>query len=403
MVTRALNFVNGTYVPTGSLMIDIRTKTVGRIKKASGIGVSQRGSVDRLRELKMMIKDLDSQRDLVRLGLIKDGRVSLLDAFEDYKKGRLHFIEADANTPLIGEYTKWIEKSSASAMTKRNRHGILRRLQTLDIVDSRTLIRDLPDVVRRLRAWYQGEGKAEMFNQARTNILVFCRHHLGYDDDSIIMKRVTQIGRIKLKSKRPHHPFTTLHDLLELMARINSKRGGNDDPKNPTDYRPWLFFLAVTGLRPTEFFGGKWERDSVTSHLRVHGVKTANASRLIPHVTWLTPQSRSPHGIHQRLEALDPPTPVRVRDLRRTASLWFEASGIPRSRLTYYLGHATRDVTSLYQQRIPSKQELDEDAAKITKWLDEQLALPKGKNKRVWSLRAEKFVDQLLSAPIPKN
>jgi len=230
--------------------------------------------------------------------------------------------------------------------------------------------------LRRLRAWYQGEGKAEMFNQARTNIIVFCRHHLGYDDDSIILKRIVQVGRIKPRTKRAHHPFTTLHDLLELMRRINSTRGGNDDPKNPTDYRQWLFFLAVTGLRPTEFFRGLWERDQPTGHLRVLGVKTKNASRIIPHVTWLTPMIRSPHGLQQRFDGLEPPTPVRARDLRRTASLWFESAGIPRSRLSYYLGHAVRDVTSLYQQRVPSKRELDEDALKITTWIDTQLSSP---------------------------
>lgn len=88
-----------------------------------------------------------------------------------------------------------------------------------------------------------------------------------------------------------------------------------------------------------------------TGHLRINGVKTANASRLVPHVVWLKPALRSPHGLHQRLDALDPPTAVRARDFRRTASIWFEEAGIPRSRLSYYLGHGTRDMTSFYPSR----------------------------------------------------
>lgn len=397
MVTRAVNFIDGKYVATGSIILDIRTKTVGRIKKATGIRVSQRGSNDRLAELKLMIKDLDSQRDLVRLGLIKSGKVHLLDAFEDYRKGRLHFIEADANASLIAEFTKWIAGGSGSEQTKRNRTAILRRLQTLGLVEARTQVRDLPEIVRRLRQRYSGEAKAEMFNQTRTNIIVFCRHHLGYDDDSIILKRVIQVERIKPRSRRAHHPLATLHELLDLMKRINATRGSNANPKTPTDYRHWLFFMAVTGLRPTEFFNGLWERDPVTSHLRIRGVKTANASRLVPHVTWLNPIGRSPHGLHQRLEALDPPTPIRIRDFRRTASLWFEAAGIPRSRLSYYMGHGVRDVTSLYQQRSPTKKELDEDSARVTAWLDQQLALPRERGRRVWSQRADKFVAKLLA------
>jgi hypothetical protein len=137
MVTRAVNLVNGKYVATGSIILDIRTKTVGRIRKATGISVSQRGAVDRVNDLKLMLKDLDSQRDLARLSLIKDGKVHLLDAFEDYKAGRLHFIEADANAPFAKTFTDWIDEASGSAATKRNRRGILNRLRSLGLVDPR--------------------------------------------------------------------------------------------------------------------------------------------------------------------------------------------------------------------------------------------------------------------------
>lgn len=397
MVTRAVNLVDGKYIPTGTIILDIRTKTVGRIRKATGISVSQRGAADRVNDLKLMIKDLDSQRDLARLSLIKDGKVHLLDAYEDYKAGRLHFIEADANAPFAKTFGEWVDEASGSAATKRNRRGILNRLRTLGLVDDATAIRDVPDIVRRLRARYVGEGKAEMFNQCRTNLLVFLRHHVGYDDDSTILKRVTQVERISVKTKRAHHPLPTVHDLLDLMRRVNASRGGNGNPKEPTDYRQWLLFMAVTGLRPTEFFRGAWERDKLTGHLRVLGTKTRSATRLIPHVVWLTPEERSPHGLHQRLEALDPPTAVRARDLRRTASLWMESAGIPRSRLSYYMGHAVRDVTSLYQMKSPTKSELDEDAAKITSWLDEQSRTSRKQAKRVWSPKADRFVATLLA------
>lgn len=381
----------------GSYSVDIVTKTVGRISKASGVFPQQRNAVEMLKDIKLMVKDLDAHRDIERLSLIKAGKIRLLDALVDYQKGRLHFIEANINDPFKKLFTQWVEQGGLSPSTKRNRLGLVKRLESLKMIDATTPVRDIPDVVRRLRAKYQGEAKAEMFNLTRTHILVFLRHHLGYDEESHVFRRVVQVPRIKPTTKRAHHPLRTVHDLFDLINRINSTRGPNEDPKNPTDYRAWLLFLVMTGIRPTEFNRGLWERDKETGHLRIKGVKTANASRIVPHVTWLKPAERSPHGLHQRLEALDPPTSVRARDFRRTASIWFEEAGIPRSRLSYYMGHGTRDMTSLYQSRQPSKAELDADQTKLVDWLFAQKKVPRVKGKRVWSKRAEDFVRELLA------
>ena len=385
------------WVQVGSYTIDIVTKTVGRISKASGLFPQQRNAVEMLKDIKLMVKDLDAHRDAVRLTLIKSGKVRLLDALVDYQKGRLNFIEANINDPFKKLFTQWVDMGGLSPSTNRNRLGLVKRLESLKMIDATTPVRDIPDVMRRLRAKYHGEGKAEMFNQARTHILVFLRHHLGYDEESHVFRRVVQVPRIKPTAKRAHHPLRTVHDLFDLISRINSTRGPNEDPKNPTDYRAWLLFLVMTGIRPTEFNRGLWERDKETGHLRIRGVKTANASRIVPHVTWLAPAERSPHGLHQRLEALDPPTSVRARDFRRTASIWFEEAGIPRSRLSYYMGHGTRDMTSLYQSRQPSKEELDADEKRLIDWLFAQKKVPRVKGKRIWSKRAEDLVRELIT------
>jgi len=384
------------WVQVGSYTIDIVTKTVGRIFKASGVFPQQRNALEMVKDIKLMVKDLDALRDAVRLTLIKSGKVRLLDALVDYQKGRLNFIEANINDPFKTLFTQWVEQSGLSPSTKRNRFGLVKRLETLSMIDADTPVRDIPDVMRRLRAKYASEGKAEMYNQARTHILVFLRHHLGYDEESHVFRRVVQVPRIKPTTKRAHHPLSTVHDLADLVKRINSTRGPNENPDAPTDYRSWLVFLVLTGMRPTEFNRGLWERDKATGHLRIKGVKTANASRLIPHVKWLPPAARSPHGLHQRLEALDPPTPVRARDFRRTASIWFEEAGIPRSRLSYYMGHGTRDMTALYQQREPTKSDLDEDRQRLLDWLSAQSKAPRKKGERIWSSRAEDFVQELI-------
>ncbi len=396
MPSRARARQGDAWVEVGSYTIDVVTKSVGRIYKASGVFPNQRNALETVKDIKLMLKALDAQRDATRLTLIKSGKVRLLDAFIDYQKGRVNFIEAHIHDPFCKLFASWVKQSGLSASTQRNRLGLLKRLESLELIDAKTPIRDLPEVLRRMRARYHGEGKAEAFNQARTHLLVFLRHHLGYDEESHTFRRLVGIQRLKATSRRKHQPLPTVHDLTELLSRVNSTRGSNTTPDAPTDYRSWILFMVLTGIRPTEFSRGLWERDKTTGHLRIKGVKTANATRLIPHVTWLSPCARSPHGLHQRLEALDPPTPVRTRDFRRTASIWFEEAGIPRSRLSYYLGHGTRDMTSLYQSREPTKAELDHDANALKRWLAHQRRTPRATGERIWNPRAEHLVDELL-------
>lgn len=395
MVTRAYNRKNGRLVETGSFILDIRTKTVGRIRKATGIYPKQRGALELFDDVRMMVKDLDRLRDLTRLSLIKSGKVPLLDALADYKRGRLHFIEANANDSFAKTYREWVEQSTRAAATRRTRYATVQRLHSFGFITDDTPIREIPDVLRRFRARYDAEGKAVGFNQIRGCILSFFRKHLAYDDESPILRQALRVPLIKVTRRRDHHPLSSFRELLHLMKSINATKLGDGRGGPPTDYRPWLLFMTLTGLRPTEFFGGLWQRDAATGHLRVTGRKTANAERVIPHVVWLSPIPRSPHGLHQRFEAITPPTLVRARDLRRTASVWFEAAGIPRSRVSYYMGHGAREMTALYQKKKPTQDELDSDRDLLLAWISDQRQSPALKRKRVWSTSAEKFVAEL--------
>jgi len=395
MVTRAYNLKNGRLIETGSFILDIRTKTVGRIRKATGIYPKQRSALEIYEDVRLMVKDLDRSRDLIRLSLIKNGKVPLLEALADYKRGRLHFIEANANDSFVKTYRMWVEQSTRAAATRRTRLAVIQRLTSFGFITEDTAIRDIPDVLRRFRARYDSAGKAVGFNQIRGCIISFFRKHLGYDDDSMILRQTTKVPLIRVTHRRDHHPLSSISELLQLLKSINAKKLGDGRGGPPTDYRPWLLFMALTGLRPTEFFAGLWERDVATGHLRVKGRKTANAERVIPHIVWLTPATRSPHGLHQRFETISPPTPVRARDLRRTASIWYEAAGIPRSRVSYYMGHGAREMTALYQKKKPTQEELDSDRELILAWITSQKSGHSLKRKRVWSASATQFVADL--------
>lgn len=381
--------VNGRWKQVGSYTIDLRTKTVGRLFKSTGVFPETKNALDLVREIKLMVKDLDVQRDERKLGQIKLGKVRLLDALAAYKAGRLNFAEAHAGESLRKSLAHWLKGVSASEYTTKQFAHYLKRLDKLELVRDETTVREIPDIVRRLRVKFSREGKAVYFRSLRQMFISYLKNHLGYDDDSVILKQILRTPLIKARFRREHHPIRSVHDLVDLGKRINTAGRWN---RREVDYKSWVYFMSFTGLRPTEFAKGLWERDQETGHLRVNGTKTLNAKRVIPNVMWLNPESRSLTNLQMRLINLDPPTPVRSRDFRRTAAIWYEQAGVPRSRYSYYLGHGAKDVTGLYEKRTPTKEELDEDKRTLLNWIERQRTTARPKKARVWSPRSATFI-----------
>jgi integrase len=204
---------------------------------------------------------------------------------------------------------------------------------------------------------------------------MFLRDGLSCTIESSLFRQTFAVPTLRAKPRRPHYPLENPSALRDLCARINSTRGPNAAPDQPTDYRRWLVFMALSGLRPTEFFRGLWQLHEPTQHLFVRGTKTANAVRLIPNVFWLDPLTRSETALLQRFDAVCDTFPFRARDLRRTYSIWLEEAQVPRSRIAYYLGHAPRDMTSLYQRREPSRDDLTIDAQRLLQWFTSYVSI----------------------------
>jgi hypothetical protein len=355
------------WAPTGSFLIDLRTKSVGRIAKASGVFPDMRESTELIEQMKLMLRELDTYRDVGKLTQIKLGKVRLLDALAAWKSGRLSFAESYAGDPLLPSMEKWLEQTGISPITVRQYRNYLLRLQKLRIASPASKIRDLPDILRTVRALLAKEQKAVYFGNIRQMTMSYLVNHLGYDSESHVLREVKRVPPIKIKSRREHHPLRSVADLVELGGRVNtSGRWGNRE----VDYKSWIYFMAITGMRPTEFARGLWARDEATGHLRILGTKTRNAVRVIPLITWMAPEKRVLGNLQMRLVHLRPATTVRCRDFRRTAAVWYEQAGVPRSRYSYYLGHGPKDMTALYERRIPSKEELDQDRDTMLRWIE---------------------------------
>lgn len=381
--------VSGKWKQVGSYTVDLRTKTVGRIFKASGVFPHTKNGTDLLREIKLMIKDLDVQRDESKLGQIKLGKVRLLDALAAYKSGRINFAESYAGDPLGKSMRRWLKGVSASEYTRTQFTEYIDRLERLELITKETTIREIPDILRQLRARFLREGKAIYFRSLRQMFISYLKNHLGYDEDSMTLKYVIRTPLFPVSKRREHHPLRSIHDLVDLGNRINTAGRWN---RREVDYKTWIYFMTFTGLRPTEFAAGLWERDEKTGHLRIRGTKTINALRVIPNLMWLKPERRRLANLQMRLINLKPATPVRSRDFRRTAAIWYEQAGVPRSRYSYYLGHGAKDMTALYERRVPTEEELNEDRSKMLKWIEEQSSTPRPEKVRVWSAKSDSFI-----------
>ena len=354
------------WTPVGSYLVDMRTQSVGRIAKASGVFPNMRNAAELIQQIKLMIRELDVNREMVKLTQIKQGKVRLLDALAAWKAGRLTFAESYAGESLVPTFEKWLDTTSVSPITVKQYRNYMSRLMRLGMVQPSSKIRDVPDVLRAVRVVMAKEHKAVYYGNVRQMFMSFLVNHLGYDDDSHVLRDLRRVPVIKVRKRREHHPLRGPQDLIELGSRINTNgRWGN----RSVDYQSWIYFMTLTGMRPTEFERGLWERDEETGHLRIKGTKTRNAVRVIPLILWLEPERRTLGNLQMRLVNLQPPTVVRCRDFRRTSAVWYEQAGVPRSRYSYYLGHGPKDMTALYERRTPTKAEMDADRQALLTWI----------------------------------
>jgi hypothetical protein len=389
---RAKRLLNGAWTPVGSFLVDVRTQSVGRIAKASGVYPDTRHGTELLLQIKIMIRELDTNREIAKLTQIKQGKLHLLDALAAWKSGRLTFAESYAGDPLIPKLEQWLSTSPVSPITVKQYRNYVLRLQRLTMLTPAMKVRDCGDVLRAARLLLAKENKAVYFGNIRRMFMSFLVHHLGYDAESHVLRDVKRVLPIKITTRREHHPLRGPRDLIDLGTRINTTgRWGN----RGIDYKSWIYFMALTGMRPTEFERGLWERCDATGHLRILGTKTRNAVRVIPLIIWMEPEVRTLGNLQMRLVNLRPTTVVRARDFRRTSAVWYEQAGVPRSRYSYYLGHGPKDMTALYESRVPTKDELDADRATLLAWMEQQRVAPTADDAPTELPRMVDFIAQL--------
>ena len=390
---RQRQVVNGKRQSVGSYRIDMLTpfSSVPRLVKSSGVFPTTPNARDRVREIKLMVKDLIVDRDESTLVKLQRGQVKLLDALHYWKQGRISQVESHLHEPLIPQLRAYIDRGVLAATTQKRCHATVNALIAKQLLNDNHLVRDVVEILQDARDRYDGAHQPEGYNNLRIFLLGFIRKHLRHPRTSLLYQQVSGLEALAVRGRQAHHPLLTPHDLVALLQQIATRDTLSSDDRDR--YAQLVVMMCFHGMRPTEFLSARWERDKSTGHLRIRGTKTPLSNRVVPMMTYFRAYHATPirlGTINSVFERIGIET--RLRDFRRTYSIWCELAGIPRARLQRYLGHAPRDVTDIYQQVTPQRAVLNEDRDRLRAWFEAGL---KQKRKHLANPFAESTSDML--------
>ncbi|MBA4072587.1 MAG: hypothetical protein C0497_12245 [Gemmatimonas sp.] len=374
---------NGKLRDAGAYVIDMRIKRVPelagikqRLFKTTGVFPGHRNASTIVAEMKLMIKELIRERDIVTLRKIQSNVLSLPSAYKQWKTGRIHLAEGQEDKRVVKLWRSYIEHAPLAESTKTNRLAIVSALEAKDFLTAQTVVNELPELLKKIRRHYEGKKQAPAFNTIRIEVGAFLTKGLNMEPDSRFVRDTLRATPLPVRSRREHHPFYSPHDCEAFCADLLLRKTALNRV-----YVESVLFMCLHGLRPEEFAEKRFAVDPKTEHLRIAGTKNPNAARVVP-LLWEYPSNTTPkidtlNRLFERMKS-----PVRCRDFRRTYSIWCELAGLPSSRVRAYMGHAPETVTQTYQSTVPKQTTLDLDRATLVKWYQDELAKERQPRKR---------------------
>jgi integrase len=339
---------------SGSFILDRVIPGLGRIKMASGTT-----HAPTFRRLNTMLTDLKEQAHFDVLRAIKAKRIAPLVVLEYWRSGRLGELPtAEAMRPLAEALEAWRAGLPQETAHTRNQKYNIKHLT--DAAGGGAPVQDLAVAVRKLRATLAATPR--QFNSVRATALAFARDTAGRT--SPVWRAVADVpiyGRkaVQAASRRQPRP---------VMPRELRAIGERMTPEE----RAQLWTMALTGMRPKEYFGDWQDRGA---DILVRGTKTEAAHRVVPRVALFGAPARHAWKAKKFREVVTEASrgEVQVYDLRRTFARWMEEAGIIRARRKLYFGHSTGDVTALYERHDVAAF-VAEDTAKLEAWIAAELA-----------------------------
>ena len=377
---------NGKLRDAGAYVIDMRIKRAPelagikpRLAKTTGVYPGHRNASTVVSEMKLMLKELIRERDAATLRQLQENKLSLPSLYKKWKQGRTHLAEPFEDQPVVKLWLRYLDQAVLAEKTKANRRAIVASLQAKELLTGQTVVNELPQVLARIRRYYEPKKQVSAFNTVRIEVRAFLTKGLGFETDSVLLRDVLRVPPLKQAKRREHHPFYSPLECVHFLTRLTKRATGQ-----AKHYAASVLFMCMHGLRPHEFEGKCFVIDSETGHLRIAGTKNPNAQRLVPLQHKFVGEPPRVDTLNRLFERMG--TDTRCRDFRRTYSIWCELAGIPNPRIQSYMGHADHTVTQTYQRTVPRHTTLDEDRKKMHEWWKAEIAKAPASRKRPGAL-----------------
>jgi hypothetical protein len=343
----------------GTLAFDREIKGIGRFRCASG-------TMDKrvFRQMDAMLTALYQQGRLDLLLAMRTRKVPMMQVYDAYRRGELEALPSvDQLIPLVKALESFATNYECGDKHRETLWTLHAKVKAAAASDAK--VPALPDVMKGLKVTLA--GTPTMFNRLRAAALAFVRSQYG--KGSKLWLAVAQVEPLKVVPKVIKHP-ATVAEMLTMCAKLpTTMRRQNAEVK--VDMAGMCWTLATSGMRTVvEYFDGEWAKKA--GFLEIGTGKKDKAVRRVP---LIREPVEAQCDVQALRDAMEKATDGQMTpyDLRRTYANWLESAGVPRTRRFIYLGHGAVDITGRYEWH-EVKAFLAEDAAKVTAWLDAEIA-----------------------------
>jgi hypothetical protein len=326
----------------GSYVLDRMFPGVGRVCRASG--TTNRNT---FKALNGMLDTLWSLGRLDVLECIRDGDLHPMVVWSHIRRDGVGSIPTPERlAPLDPGLKDWVDRQQKSAKHKQSLKNSFGRL--LKHAPKGATVSDLPELLRKFQD--ENGSKPRMCNLVRSAVQAFLRSRLGRRHSVYL-----EVQDVEALAYTPGkgHPVTP-RGLAVITAQLQQP------------YVAMLWSLAQTGMRPDEYFSGKWEPRK--DRIEVHGTKTRASERVVPLVGTIVAPACTHQYLHRMLKAVEPK--MGLYDMRRSFAHWMEEASISRTRREHYMGHGPKTMTDRYEQHEVAAY-LQGDAKRLLKYIGE--------------------------------
>jgi hypothetical protein len=165
----------------GAIVIDIHlTEKVSefagmqtRFVRTTEVYLGDKNAESKVKEMKLMIKELIRSRDVPTLKRIEDGSLSLASLYKWWREGRVHLAQGYEKYRVVQAWHDYYGNKRFAAKTRVNRRAIVAGLVSKGYLTSDTVVNELPAVLKKARNHYEAAKQPSAFNTIRIEMGAF--------------------------------------------------------------------------------------------------------------------------------------------------------------------------------------------------------------------------------------